>query len=104
MPDFRVNSSVLLHYPRPQVFEFFSLAENLDLLTPPWLRFSILTPLPIDMKAGARIAQDDCKVRKLVSRGGRWSALGGRHRSWPARAWTSWEETIPPGAGRSAQC
>ena len=56
MPDFRVNSSVLLHYPRPQVFEFFSLAENLDLLTPPWLRFSILTPLPIDMKAGARIA------------------------------------------------
>ena len=48
--------------------------------------------------------QDDCKVRKLVSRGGRWSALGGRHRSWPARAWTSWEETIPPGAGRSAQC
>jgi ligand-binding SRPBCC domain-containing protein len=56
MPDFRVNSSVLLHYPRPQVFEFFSLAENLDLLTPPWLRFSILTPLPIDTKAGARFA------------------------------------------------
>ena len=50
------------------------------------------------------VQQDDCKVRKLVSRGGRWSALGGRHRSWPARAWTSWEETIPPGAGRSAQC
>ena len=52
MPDFRINSSVLLHCCRRQVFEFFALAENLDLLTPPWLRFSIITPLPIDMTLG----------------------------------------------------
>ena len=55
MPDFQFHSSVLLPHPRPQVFEFFSLAENLNLLTPPWLRFSILSPQPIDMKPGARI-------------------------------------------------
>ena len=62
---------------------------------------------PYEPTAVKRLAgrhQDDCKVRKLVSRGGRRSALGGRRRSWPARAWTSWEKTIPPGAGRSAQC
>ena len=55
MPDFRINLSVPLHRPRPRVFEFFALAESLDLLTPPWLRFSIITPLPIDMTLGTII-------------------------------------------------
>jgi len=36
--------------PREQVFEFFSKAENLEKLTPPFLRFRILTSLPIEMK------------------------------------------------------
>jgi ligand-binding SRPBCC domain-containing protein len=40
----------------PEVFEFFSKAENLERLTPPWLGFRILTPLPIEMKKGATIA------------------------------------------------
>ena len=26
--------------------------------------------------------QDDCKVSELDRRGGRWSALGGRRKSW----------------------
>ena len=55
MADFRINSSVPLHRPRPRVFEFFALAESLDLLTPPWLWFSIITPLPIDMTLGTVI-------------------------------------------------
>ena len=38
-----------------KVFDFFSKAENLDLLTPKWLRFEIVTPLPIEMKTGALI-------------------------------------------------
>jgi len=38
------------------VFDFFSRAENLEKLTPPWLSFRIDTPQPISMRQGARIA------------------------------------------------
>jgi ligand-binding SRPBCC domain-containing protein len=42
--------------PRCRIFEFFSAAENLQRLTPPFLSFRILTELPIEMKEGAQIA------------------------------------------------
>jgi ligand-binding SRPBCC domain-containing protein len=38
-----------------EVFSFFSEAENLNAITPPWLYFKILTPLPIKMKKNALI-------------------------------------------------
>ncbi len=60
------------------------------------------SPGPVKMTLPS--PQDDCKVRRLGRGGGRWSGLGGRHRSWLAGAWTSGGETIPPGAGRSALC
>jgi ligand-binding SRPBCC domain-containing protein len=41
--------------PIDEVFAFFANAENLEALTPPFLGFQILSPLPIEMREGARI-------------------------------------------------
>ena len=47
---YRLERQQLIAAPRAQVFEFFSKAENLEKLTPPFVKFRILTPLPIEMK------------------------------------------------------
>lgn len=39
----------------PAVFDFFSRARNLEALTPPWLRFDVVTPEPIEMRPGTVI-------------------------------------------------
>jgi ligand-binding SRPBCC domain-containing protein len=38
-----------------EVFPFFADAGNLELLTPPWMHFHVLTPRPIEMRPGAVI-------------------------------------------------
>ncbi len=56
MTRYRLTTSLWLPRRRQEVFDFFADAGNLDALTPPWLRFRILTPLPIAMQEGALIA------------------------------------------------
>ena len=55
MKPFILERSTILPYPIERVFDFFSEAENLESLTPPWLSFRILTPRPIHMCEGALI-------------------------------------------------
>ncbi|MBI4913211.1 MAG: SRPBCC family protein [Acidobacteria bacterium] len=39
--------------PREEVFSFFADPENLERLTPPWMKFEVLTPKPLPRGEGA---------------------------------------------------
>jgi hypothetical protein len=52
---YRIDREQWLPAPMERVFDFFSDAANLETLTPPWVGFHILSPLPIAMRPGARI-------------------------------------------------
>ena len=50
-----LRSEIWLPKPLEDIFAFFSDVRNLQTLTPNWLDFSILTPMPIPMRPGAVI-------------------------------------------------
>jgi len=55
MTTYLIQREQWVSAPLEKVFEFFSDASNLEALTPPWLKFRIVTPTPIAMRAGAKI-------------------------------------------------
>lgn len=53
--SYELTAALAVDCPVDAVFEFFSEATNLDVITPPWLQFRVLTPRPILMREGAVI-------------------------------------------------
>jgi len=60
MKEFTFQAEQWLPRPREEVFAFFGDARNLETITPPWLRFEVLTPPPIKMRPGTLI---DYRIR-----------------------------------------
>ena len=50
-----LSTSLLVPRPHTEVFAFFADAGNLQRITPPWVDFRIVSPLPVEMSVGALI-------------------------------------------------
>jgi ligand-binding SRPBCC domain-containing protein len=50
-----LERSQVVPLPRTEVFAFFAEARNLEAITPEFLRFQVLPPVPLALEAGSRI-------------------------------------------------
>ena len=64
---YRLTASKFIDRPRDEVFDFFSDAFQLETLTPDTLRFSVITPAPIEMYEG-RLIDYQLKIRGIPTR------------------------------------
>ncbi len=55
MKPYTLSREQIIPRKRSEVFAFFSDATNLELLTPPFLHFRVVTPTPIDIREGTLI-------------------------------------------------
>jgi ligand-binding SRPBCC domain-containing protein len=60
MKEFTLHTELWLPRSCTEIFPFFADARNLEKITPPWLKFQVLTPAPIAMRPGAQI---DYRIR-----------------------------------------
>ena len=51
----KLEREQVVRRPLGEAFEFFSRAANLERITPPWLRFRLITPASVEMRAGVKI-------------------------------------------------
>lgn len=56
----KLHSEIFLLHPPEKIFPFFADAGNLQILTPPWLDFIVVSPRPMEVREGALI---DYKLR-----------------------------------------
>lgn len=55
-----LDTTVWLPLARAALFPFFADAANLNLITPPWVHFRVLTPMPVEMREGVLL---DYRIR-----------------------------------------
>ena len=50
---YRLTTELIVPRPIDEVFAFYAEAANLEQITPPWLKFHVVTPAPIEMRHSA---------------------------------------------------
>jgi ligand-binding SRPBCC domain-containing protein len=97
----RLERSQLVRAPAGDVFEFFARARNLERITPPWLRFEVLSPEPVEMGLGTlleyRLRLHAVPLRWLtrIEEWERGSAFVDRQLRGPYRLWRHRHEFEP---------
>ena len=91
--------------PADEIFAFFADAGNLEAITPAWLAFRIVTPRPVEMRAGALV---EYRLRlhgvpvSWLTRIEEWEPgvrFVDMQLSGPYRLWHHTHEFAPDGAG-----